>query len=448
MALSAETYKLSSSILHSASPGFMTQMNRRRFGGWLATALGAGAFAPRRLLAAAQEPCDVPAHVRRLKPMLTGVPPISPAERLARLDQARRLMRENGIAAIVLEPGSTMYYFTGVRWGQSERTFAAVLPATGNLAWVCPAFEEARARELIPAGGEVRVWQEDESPFRLIAGLLRDRGVAAGRVGIEENLRFFILDNLRREAPVLDYVSADPVTAGCRMIKSPAELAHMQRAADITIAAFRATFPTLKEGMTQYDVAANMTAALTHLGGQEPWVLVGLGEYSAFPHGSIKPQRLRDRDVVLIDAGCSFQGYQADITRTTVYGKPTARQVQVWNVERKAQDAAFAAARPGATCESVDAAARKVITDAGFGPGYQVPGLPHRTGHGIGLDGHEWTYLVRGNRTPLRPGMCFSDEPTIVIYGQFGIRLEDCMHITENGAQFFSPQSETIERPV
>ena len=426
----------------------MTQMNRRRFGGWLAAALGAGAVAPRRLLAADQEPCDVPAHLRRLKPMLTGVAPITPAERLGRLEQARRLMRENGMSALLLEPGSTMYYFTGVRWGQSERTFAAVLPATGPLGWVCPAFEEARARELIPAGGEVRVWQEDESPFRLIAGILRDRGVATGRVGIEENLRFFILDSLRREAPTLDYVSADPVTAGCRMIKSPAELAHLQRAADITIAAFRATFATLKEGMTQNDVAGNMTAALTRLGGQEPWVLVGLGEYSAFPHGTIKPQRLRERDIVLIDAGCSFQGYQADITRTTVYGKPTARQVQVWNLERKAQDAAFAAARPGTTCEAVDAAARKVITDAGFGPGYQVPGLPHRTGHGIGLDGHEWTYLVRGNRTPLRPGMCFSDEPTIVIYGQFGIRLEDCMHITESGAQFFSPQSESIERPV
>jgi Xaa-Pro dipeptidase len=425
----------------------MTQMNRRHFGGWLAGAIGLGAVAPRRLFTPA-DPCELPAHVRGLKPMTAGVPPIGEAERLARQEQARRLMRESGIAAVVLEPGSSLYYFTGVRWGQSERTFAAVLPAEGNLAWVCPAFEEARARELIPAGGEVRVWQEDESPFRLIAGILADRGVRAGRVGIEENLRFFILDNLRREAPALEYVSADPVTAGCRMIKSPAELALMKRAADITIAAFRATFPTLKEGMTQYDVSANMSAALTRLGGEEPWVLVGLGESSAFPHGSVKRQQLREGDIVLIDSGCSFGGYQADITRTTVYGKPSRRQAQVWNLERRAQDAAFAAARPGATCESVDAAARKVITDAGFGPGYQTPGLPHRTGHGIGLDGHEWTYLVRGNRTPLRPGMCFSDEPTIVIYGQFGIRLEDCLHITDDGARFFSPQSESIERPV
>lgn len=426
----------------------MTEMNRRHFGGWLAGAIGLTAVAPRRLLRSDPEPCDLPAHVRKLKPMLTGVAPISESERLARQEQARRLMRESGIAAVLLEPGSSLYYFTGVRWSQSERTFAAVLPASGNLAWVCPAFEEARARELIPAGGEIRVWQEDESPFRLIAGILTDRGIRSGRVGIEENLRFFILDNLRRESPALEYVSADPVTAGCRVIKSPAELALMQRAADITIAAFRATFPTLKEGMTQYDVSDNMSAALTRLGGQEPWVLVGLGEFSAFPHGSVKPQKLHEGDIVLIDAGCSFQGYQADITRTTVYGKPSRRQVEVWNLERRAQDAALAAARPGATCESVDAAARKVITDAGFGPGYRTPGLPHRTGHGIGLDGHEWTYLVRGNRTPLRPGMCFSDEPTIVIYGQFGVRLEDCMHITDAGGRFFSPQSQSIERPV
>jgi Xaa-Pro dipeptidase len=380
--------------------------------------------------------------------MTGGVAPIGQPERLQRIEQARRLMTDAGLSAIVLEPGPSLYYFTGVRWGLSERTFAAVLPARGELAWVCPAFEEARARELIPAGGEVRVWQEDESPFRLLAGILKDRGVTAGKVGIEENLRFFILDNLRREAPAIEYVSADPVTAGCRMIKSPAELALMQRAADITIAAFRATFPTLRAGMTQYDVSRNMSAALSKLGGQEPWVLVGLGEASAFPHGSTKPQQLREGDVVLIDSGCAFQGYQADITRTTVFGKPSARQTEVWNLERKAQDAAFAAAKVGATCESVDAAARKVITDAGFGPGYKVPGLPHRTGHGIGLEGHEWTYLVRGNTTPLRPGMCFSDEPTIAIYGEFGIRLEDCMYITEHGPKFFSLQSESIDRPV
>lgn len=432
----------------------MTSIDRRQFGGWLAGILGAGAVAPSMLTGnaahtAAQDPCPtLPPTIEALKPMTDGIVPITDAERQKRIERARALMVENGIGGIVLEPGSSMSYFTAMRWGLSERTFAAVIPARGEIAYVCPAFEEARARELIKTPGEVRVWQEDESPFALIAGILRDRGVATGKVGVEEDVRFFVLDNLRQVAPALTFVSADPVTAGCRMIKSPAEIALMQRATDITIAAFRAMFPTLKEGMTQYDIQHNMSSALTRLGGTQPWVLVGLGEYSAFPHGSVKRQELKQGDVVLVDSGCAVQGYQSDITRTTVFGKPTARQTEVWNLERRAQDAAFAAAQIGATCESVDAAARKVITDAGFGPGYKVPGLPHRTGHGIGMDGHEWSYIVRGNKTKLRPGMCFSDEPTIAIYGEFGIRLEDCIYMTENGPKFFSPQSPSIDRPI
>ena len=234
-------------------------------------------------------------------------------------------------------------------------------------------------------------------------------------------------------------MSADPVTAGCRMFKSPAELALMQRASDITIAAFHAAFATMTEGMTQYDLQDNMLAAQTRLGGSDPWALVGFGKYSAFPHGSVQPQRLKMGDIVLLDAGCAVKGYQSDITRTTVFGPPTPRQTEVWNLERRAQDAAFAAARVGAPCGSVDDAARKVLTDAGFGPDYKVPGLPHRTGHGIGMDGHEWTYFVRGNQTPIQPGMCFSDEPTIVIYGEFGIRLEDCLYITDDGPAVLLP---------
>ncbi len=427
-------------------------ISRRRFGGSLAALVGAGALTPRGLLARAgtpaADPCALPASIRALHAMTDDIRPIGDDERRTRLARARRLMADQGIGAIVLEPGPSLSYFTGMRWGLSERTFAGVIPADGELAYVCPAFEEARARELIRIPGDVRVWQEDESPFRLIAGILADRGVRTGRVGVEERVRFFVVDGVRHEAPALEFVSADPVTAGCRMIKSTAELALMQRAADVTIAAFRATFPTLTAGQTQYQIGEMMMAAMTRLGGQEPWALVGLGEASAFPHGSVKPQALRDRDMVLIDAGCAVGGYQADITRTTVFGRPTARQTEIWNLERRAQDAAFAAAQPGRTCESVDAAARKVITDAGFGPGYKVPGLPHRTGHGIGLEGHEWTYLVRGNRTLLAPGMCFSDEPTIVIYGEFGIRLEDCMYITEQGPRFFSAQSPAVDRPL
>ena len=378
--------------------------------------------------------------------MTKGVVPISAAERLGRMEKARRLMRENKIDAIFLEGASSMFYFTGTRWGSSERTFGLVFPARGELAWVVPAFEEARAREVIHVGSDIRTWEEDESPYRKIVGILKDRGITAGRVGIEPQVRFFVFDGIRKEAPAFDYVNADPVTTGCRMIKSPAEIALLQHANDVTIAAYRAALATLREGMTQVELRANINAAYRALG-FAGYAMVSFGKNTAFPHGSILPQKLRQGDVVQIDDGANVEGYQADITRTTVFGKATVRQREIWNVERKAQDAAFAAAKVGATCESVDAAARKVITDAGFGPDYKVPGLPHRTGHGIGLDGHEAPNLVRGNLTRLAPGMCFSDEPMLTIYGEFGIRLEDCFYMTEGGPRFFSPQSPAIDQP-
>jgi Xaa-Pro dipeptidase len=378
---------------------------------------------------------------------LGAAPKITAAERQARVEKARRLMAENGIDALVLEGGTSMFYYTGVRWGNSERTFAVVIPQKGDLAWVTPGFEEMRARELIPNPTDVRVWQEDESPYRLIAGILRDRG-ATGKIGIEERLRFFIYDGLRQELPGAQFTGATPVTAGCRMIKSPAEIALMQQANDITLQAIGTTIKGLKPGMTNAQVAAMVAKATQQLGGDTDGALVIFGKYTAFPHGSVQPQKLREGDVVLIDAGCQVDGYTSDITRTTVFGKPTARMRQVWELEKRAQSAAFGAAQIGATCESVDAAARKVITDAGYGPDYKVPGLPHRTGHGIGLDGHEWTNFVRGNTTKIQPGMCFSDEPTIVSYGEFGIRLEDCLHITESGPKFFTPQSPSIDHPV
>jgi Xaa-Pro dipeptidase len=383
-----------------------------------------------------------------LRPIEPPVLPITDDERRARIEKARRLMTENGISAIFLEGGTSMFYYTGVRWGNSERTFGVVIPARGELAWVTPAFEEQRARELIKFSNDVRVWQEDESPYAVIAQIIRDRGAATGKIGMEERVRFFIYDGVRQELPNAQFVNATPVTAGCRVIKSPAEIALMQRANDITLQAIGASFKTLKEGMTQRQLAATVGEATTKLGGVGDGALVIFGKYTAFPHGSIQPQKLREGDAVLIDAGCTVDGYTSDITRTTVFGKPTQRQRDVWDTEKRAQSAAFAAAQIGATCESVDAAARKVITAAGFGPDYKVPGLPHRTGHGIGLDGHEWTNFVRGNTTKIQPGMCFSDEPTIVIYGEFGIRLEDCLHITEAGAKFFTPQSPSIEKPV
>jgi Xaa-Pro dipeptidase len=423
-------------------------VDRRKFVGRSAGLLGAAAIGPSLAGAAIAEAQSGAGPIASLHPLGPPVMPITDEERRARIEKARRLMTENGISAMFLEGGTSMFYYTGVRWGNSERTFGVVIPAKGELAWVTPAFEEQRARELIKFSNDVRTWQEDESPYRVIAQIIRDRGAASGKIGMEERVRFFVFDGVRQELPTPQFVSATPVTAGCRMIKSPAEIAFMQRANEITLQAIGAAFKTLREGMTQQQLSANVGEATTHLGGVGDGALVIFGKYTAFPHGSVQPQKLHEGDVVLIDAGCTVDGYTSDITRTTVFGKPTQRQRDVWETEKRAQSAAFAAAQIGATCESVDAAARKVITAAGFGPDYKVPGLPHRTGHGIGLDGHEWTNFVRGNMTKIQPGMCFSDEPTIVSYGEFGIRLEDCLHITETGPKFFTPQSPSIEKPV
>ena len=319
-------------------------------------------------------------------------------------------MREHKIDAIYIEPGSSMFYYTGMRWGTSERMFAVVIPARGEIAWVCPKFEEERARELIMMGKDIRTWEEDESPYQRVAEIFRDRGIRTGWVGMEERVRFFLFDGIRKAAPSLQFVSAAPITAGGRMFKSPAEIALMQRANDITIAAYRATIESAREDMTQDEFAGNCSAAFRALGVQGG-IFCSFGKYTAFPHGSSTPQKLKDGDVVLMDGGCGVDGYQSDITRTFVFGKPTQRQRDIWNLERKSQDAGFAAAKVGAPCEAVDTAARKVITDAGFGPNYKVPGLPHRTGHGIGLDGR-MDKLCAWQQTPIQPGMCFSDEPT------------------------------------
>jgi Xaa-Pro dipeptidase len=404
------------------------------------------AFADTESVANVQQRQQVPDLIQRLRKMTAGVVPISEDERKARLAKAQRLMAEQKIDAIYLEPGSSMFYFTGMRWGTSERMFALVIPQRGELAWVCPKFEEERARELIKFGNDIRTWEEDDSPYRRVAQIFRDRGIRSGRIGIEERVRFFLFDGIRQAAPRLEFVSATPITAGCRMFKSPAEIALMQKANDLTIVAYRATWATMRDGMPQDEFSNNCATAFRNLGVQGG-VFCSFGKYTAFPHGSSTPQTLEDGDVVLMDGGCSVEGYQSDITRTFVFGKPTQRQRDIWDLERKSQDAGFAAANIGAPCEAVDAAARKVITDAGFGPDYKVPGLPHRTGHGIGLDGHEWTNFVRGNKTRIQPGMCFSDEPTIVIYGEFGIRLEDCLYITENGPKFFTNQSPSIDKP-
>jgi len=381
-----------------------------------------------------------------LKPMTDGIAPITMEERQGRVEKARRLMAENHMDAMYLEPGSSLFYFTGIGWGRSERMMAAVIPAKGEIAYVCPGFEQERLRELIIFGDDVRVWEEHASPYKLVAEILRDRGIASGRVGIEESVRFFLFDGIRKQAPHLELVSADPVTIPCRAYKSPAEIGLMQRAMDITLEAYKVCVSLLKDGMSQDEFAANSRAAHKALGVSGE-IGCQFGVSTAYPHGSKKLEYLKEGDVVLMDGSCTLEGYYSDMSRTIVFGQPTRRQRDVWNLEKEAQAAAFAAAQLGVPCEQVDAAARKVITDAGFGPGYKVPGLPHRTGHGLGLDIHEWHHIVQGNQTPLAPGMCFSDEPMIAIYGEFGVRLEDCIYMADDGPRFFTQPSPSIEQP-
>jgi Xaa-Pro dipeptidase len=381
-----------------------------------------------------------------LRPMTADVVPISDEERQGRIEQARRLMVDNGIQAVYMESGTTMFYFTGARWGNSERMFALVIPAKGDIAWVCPAFEEDRAHEQIRFGKDIRTWEEDESPYKRVAEILKDRGIQSGKVGIEERVRFFLHDGIKKEAPHLQFVSADPVTIGCRVIKSPAEIALMQKANDITIEAYKASIVRLEKGMTRNDFRAISSAAHRALG-----VSGGIGaqiaEASANPHGSIKHIELKEGDIVLMDGGCGIDGYRSDISRTIVFGEPSKRQKEMWNLAKKAQTAVFAKAGVGVPCEDLDAAARQVYIDYGFPGGYELPGCPHRAGHGIGLDGHEWIYLVKGNKQPMKPGMCFTNEPMLVIPGEFGVRLEDDFYMTEDGPRYFTMPSPSIDQP-
>jgi Xaa-Pro dipeptidase len=405
-----------------------------------AAALGAGAPAVR-----AAPPETVPAPIAELKPMTDGVPPITLDEHKARIARAHKLLADEALDAVVLGAGTSLAYFTGAEWGLSERFFGAVLTREGEPAWVAPAFEKERALEQIRVGGDVRVWEEHESPYALIAGILRDRQ-AAGRVGIEETMPFVFADGLAQVLPAGRLTSATAVTAGCRVIKDAHEIALMRRAGEITVRAHRAVFDSLREGMTQAEVSRLSSEAHRRLG-MPGGSLVLFGPDAAFPHGTTRPQPLDAGEVVLMDGGGKLHGYSSDITRTGVFGAPpTARQREVWEVVRRAQQAALGAAHPGAECQAVDAAARKVIVEGGFGPGYRY--FTHRVGHGIGMDGHEWTYLVRGNTTKIRPGMCFSDEPGIYIPGEMGIRHEDVIFITETGAEGLTKWTGTPGEPA
>ena len=391
---------------------------------------------------------SLPKAIEDLAPMKDGVVPITVDERKQRIAKAQSIMEKEKIDAIFLEGTVSCFYFTGMRWGQSERTFGVVIPVKGPIAYVCPKFEEDRAMELLNPvfGDEVRCWEEHESPYALIFNIIKDRGVKYKKIGMEERVRFFIADGVKKLATGFDIVDATPVTAGCRMYKTKAELDLMQYSSDVTIKAYQAAFATIRPDMSQSEFSGNISAAFRKLG-YSGGASVQVGKYSALPHGSITPQVIREGDIVMVDGGTSVEGYASDITRTIVVGKPSQRQIDVWNIELEAQNAAFAAIKIGAPCEVVDAAARAVIEKAGFKSNYKLPGLPHRTGHGIGLEGHEWTNFVKGNKTALAVGMCFSNEPTISIPGEFGIRLEDCLYIAEDGPHYFSKQSISIEQP-
>ncbi|WP_136162489.1 M24 family metallopeptidase [Sphingomonas flavalba] len=405
-----------------------------------AVLLGASALLPRTAFAAEIDTSD-------LSNMTGDIVRIGAAERSRRLDRARALMTANGLSAIIVEPGSTMVYFSGVEWRRTERLTALIIPADGEAVVVTPFFEEPSVRETLGIPAEVRVWQEDEDPIAVVAGALRDRKAAGGAVGIESTVRFFASDGVARALPAARVVSADPVVQGCRMVKTPAELALMQKASDITVAAYRWTWPKVREGMGPGDIGALMSAATAKLGGGPKFSLVLLGEAAALPHGSGKPQMVREGEVVLMDCGCSVDGYQSDISRTFVPGRAPDDVRRIWDHVRKGQQIAFDTAKVGVPAGAVDDAARAYYETLGYGPRYRLPGLSHRTGHGIGLDGHEPVNFVHGEKTMLAAGMCFSDEPGLYFPGRFGVRLEDCLHITESGARWFSEPPSSIDRP-
>jgi Xaa-Pro dipeptidase len=407
--------------------------------------LASAAVLPFLAEARAQEaPAKLPPAIAALPNRIHEATPITLAERQSRADKARGLMLQQGIAAIVITGGTSLTYFTGAHAGQSERLFAWILPATGAPYIVCPSFEEARMTESltqIPDGAQTRIytWNEDDAPYALLA-----KHLPPGTLGIDERVQFVFANRIQLADPSRKLVSAIPVVSGCREIKSPAELALMQLANDITLSVYKAAYESAGPGMTNEDFSNLCTLGYKQSGVQGE-ASCQVGEWSALPHGSPRPQTIREGQMVLIDDGCFVHGYQSDMSRSFVYGKPSDKQKQVFDIVHRAQAAALAAAKVGLPCHAIDDAAREVVTAAGFGPGYKT--FSHRVGHGIGMDMHEWPYLVRGNDQPLEAGMCFSDEPGIYLPGEFGIRLEDDWHLTESGGVMFTPQSPSLEHP-
>jgi len=381
--------------------------------------------------------------------------PITNEERLARIERARALMAKEGLGAIILMGGTSLLYFTNLRWGLSERMFAVVLPAKGDPVIVCPGFEADRASEQIkvsPLAGRAQVltWQENESPYALVAQALKTQGVATGRVGVEETVRFVFADGIAQAVPAVRFASATPVTAGCRMIKDAHEIELMRLASKVTLNAYAAAYPGLRDGMTPSEYGA-LTAAAHQRQGFTGSGGAGIGPNTSYPHGSSVVQVVREGAMVLVDGGCSIEGYSSDISRSFVFGKPSDKMRKVFDLVKRMESAALAVAKPGVQLDALDRAARKLAEAEGYGPGFKY--FTHRLGHGLGMDGHEWPYLAENNMfgwtkvVTLKPGMTFTNEPGIYIPGEFGIRLEDDMVITENGAELFTPQSPSIDDP-
>jgi Xaa-Pro dipeptidase len=410
-------------------------MNKRDFLKLSAATGVAAAIGPRAM--AADELSDITG----------GAVPITVDERLARVEKAQRLMREQGIDAILLEAGSALIYFTGVRWWRSERFTGAIIPAEGEIAFVTPYFEEPSVRESMKFGDDVRTWHEHENPFALVKGILADRDLDSGKIGVEETVRHFIVDGIAEAAPNFELVSGKGVVRGCRMYKSAAEIALMQTANDVTMAAYRHVHANLDKDMRPADISDLMNSATRALGGRPQFASVLLNEASAYPHGTRQPQTLKDDGIILMDCGCAVHDYESDISRTWVFGEPSKKQRDVWDTVKRGQELALETATAGTPAGKVDDVVRAYYESKGFGPDYQTPGLSHRLGHGIGMDGHEPINFVRGEETPLAPGMCFSNEPGIYIFGEFGVRLEDCLYITEDGPRLFSALSPSIDAP-
>ena len=374
--------------------------------------------------------------------------PIDVAERIARIEKAQRLMAEQDIDAVLLEPGSAMLYFSGVHWWRSERLTAVIIPREGDIGIVTPFFEEPSVQESMTIGEDIRTWHEHENPFQRVAGLLRDRKLTGGRIGLEDTVRHFVADGLRKAAPEYQIVSARPITQGCRMYKSANEIALMRKANEVTLTAYDHVYRRLEIGMQPADVNSMMSDAQAALGGTGNGSMALLGVASAYPHGTNQPQKIEEGQIVLMDCGCAVHGYKSDISRTFVFGEPSKKQREVWDTVRRGQDIAFEAAEIGKPAGSVDDAVRSYYESLGWGPGYEVPGLSHRTGHGIGMDGHEPVNFVHGEQTLLAPGMCFSNEPGLYDFDSFGVRLEDCLHMTEDGPAWFTVPPDSLDNPI